>query len=175
MQGAQPKAYPSTAFVLSLIGGIFIILGGIVSAVIAAVFTSLTFGLIPGASAILIALSVVGLIFGLIVLYGAIMLRSHPESAKTWGVIILVMSLLSWIGGWGGLFIGFLLGLIGGILAIVWHPPPMAQAAWTPTATPPMAAPGAAPASGQKFCASCGSPNAAGAPTCVKCGAPLPP
>jgi hypothetical protein len=35
---------------------------------------------------------------------------------------ILVASTLSWFGATGGLAIGFLLGLIGGILDIVWQP-----------------------------------------------------
>jgi hypothetical protein len=176
--------YPTAAFVLSLIGGIFILLGGIYEAAIYAIVGSAFLAFLPGLGALLIGLAVVALLFGLIIIYGAIQMKSHPESAKTWGIIVLILAILSWIGG-GGFVLGFLLALIGGILAIVWHPPApmggmgqpgqMGQAWGQPSMAPapgagtPMAAPG------QKFCASCGSPNAAGVQFCAKCGAAMPP
>lgn len=174
------QSYPTAAFILSLIGGIFILLGGIYTAAITAIVGSAFFAFFPGFAALLIGLAVVALLFGLIIIFGAIQMKHHPESAKTWGIIVLVLALLSWLGG-GGFFIGFLLALIGGILAIIWHPPaPMmgqpGQAAWGQP--PPMAsAPGGTPmaAPGQKFCSSCGSPNAAGVQFCAKCGAAMPP
>ncbi len=171
------KAYPTTAFILSLIGGIFILLGGIYTAAIYAFIGSALFDFFPGLGSLLIALAVVALIFGLIIIVGAVMLRSNPESSRTWGIVILLLSIFSWIGG-GGFVIGFILALIGGILAITWHPPAVAQAAWTSTPVAPAAPPmGGAPAasSGQRFCASCGSPNAANVQFCAKCGAPMPP
>lgn len=166
------RSYPSGAFVLTLIGGIFILLGGIVDAALAAFVGSLALAVVPGLGALLIAYAVLALIFGLVIIFGAIKMRSNPESARTWGIIVVIMALISIVGG-GGFFIGLILALIGGILAVVWHPPAMAQPAWGQPAAP-MAAPAAAPAGGQKFCGSCGSPNPAGAQTCAKCGAPLP-
>jgi hypothetical protein len=178
-----PRAYPNAAFILSLIGGILILLGSIADAVLLAIGASLAAGIgFGGFAALLIALAVIALIFGLLVLLGAIMLRNHPESAKTWGILILVFSLISFIGG-GGFYIGAILGLVGGILAIVWTPPaaPMmgqmgAPGGWT-AAPPPSMTPGmgAAPMGGGKVCGSCGSANAAGAQFCAKCGAPMPP
>lgn len=173
-----PKPYPSAAFILSLIGGILIILDAIVVAAAAAIVGAAIAGVLPGLGALLIALAVVGLIFGIIILIGAFQLRSHPESAKMWGIVILILSLISFIGG-GGFYLGAILGIIGGILALVWHAPPamaMGQPQWG--APPPMAPPpamGGAPPAGQRFCASCGSPNAAGTQFCAKCGAAMPP
>ena len=174
-------SYPSTAYILCLIGGIFILLGGLVEAAVFAVLGSAVISLIPGLGALLIGLAVLALIFGLIIIYGAFQMKSHPQSAKTWGIIILIMAIISLFGGGGGFFIGFLLALIGASLALVWHPPAptMTQAAWgapPPLTAAPAPPPGAASAgAGQKFCSSCGSPNNPGTQFCVKCGAAMPP
>ncbi|MGC8619224.1 MAG: zinc ribbon domain-containing protein [Thermoplasmata archaeon] len=110
------EQYPGTAYILSLIGGIFVLLGGIIVMVVGAIFTVYLLG-IGGLYGVL------GIIWGIIILIGASRLKSRPMEHNTWGIIILVFSILSWFGGMGGLFIGFLLGLIGGILALTWHPP----------------------------------------------------
>ena len=180
---AQPgygPNYPSTAYILSLIGGILILIGGIIEAAPAAVVGSVVAGLgFGGFGALIIALGVIALLFGILVLYGALQLKNHPQTAKTWGILILVFSLLSFIGG-GGFYIGAILGIVGGILALVWNPPAPAPGYGQPmTAAPgwgqPPAAAGAPPpaAAGQKFCSSCGSANAPGAQFCAKCGAPM--
>ncbi|MGB6501171.1 MAG: zinc-ribbon domain-containing protein [Thermoplasmata archaeon] len=178
------QSYPNAAFILTLIGGIFVILAGLVYAAIAwflaSISSSVGFGIGGYGAGIAIAFALVALIIGFLLIYGAIQLRNHPEGAKTWGIIIIVLALVSWVGG-GGFYIGLILALIGGILALVWRAPaPMmgqpGQAAWGQP--PPMApAPGGTPMSapGQKFCSSCGSPNAAGVQFCAKCGAAMPP
>ena len=106
---------PTAAFVLSLLGGIFALLGGIVLAFFGTVFTIATFGL--GSIALLLYIFP---IFALIIIVGSIMMYSNPKSAKTWGIIVLILGIISMIGlitAFGGL-----LALIGGILAIVWKP-----------------------------------------------------
>ncbi len=184
------SAYPTGAFVLSLIGGIFIVLGGIATMALGAILS-----FFPAASAVVIGLGAIGLILGLVILFLAFRLKSDPGSAKTSGVVILVLSLISWVGG-GGFFIGFLLALIGGILAIVWNPPPVVQPGWGQpgygqpaygqptygqptygqpaygTAAAPMAPPLQATPQ-QRFCSRCGSANVASAQFCAKCGAPM--
>jgi MFS family permease len=179
---ATGETYPRTAYLLSLIGGILILLFSILTAVvllaIASFFAAVGFGLGVGFA---VAAAVIALLFGLIILYFAIKLKSNPGSAKTYGILIIVFALISFIGG-GGLYIGAILALVGGILALVWTPPaqpvgygqPPMQAApgW---GQPTMAAAPPAGAGGGKFCASCGSPNAPGAQFCAKCGAPMPP
>jgi len=40
---------------------------------------------------------IVGIIMGLIMIIGGFMMYSKPGSAKMWGVIILILSILSWI------------------------------------------------------------------------------
>jgi len=59
------------------------------------------------------------------------MLNNQPEKNTIWGVLILVFSLMSFLSG-GGFVIGGCLGIIGGILALVWAP----SAPKTPPAVP---------------------------------------
>jgi len=106
---------PTAAFVLSLIAGIFILLNGLVVAWLGSLFAIL------GMEEIGIALIAVGMVFGVVVLLGAIMLYAQPKQHVVWGVIVLVLSLGSIIIG-GGFFIGLILGLVGGILGIIWKP-----------------------------------------------------
>ncbi len=64
-------------------------------------------------------LSLIGLVSGILVIIGAIMLNAHPTEHKAWGTIILVFSIISFL-GMGGFFIGAILGIIGGALAVSW-------------------------------------------------------
>ena len=121
---ATQKEKPTTAFVLSLIGAIFILLGGLGMAVIGAAIAIF----LPGLGVLLAAL---GLIVGIVVLIGAIMLYVNPERNATWGIIIIIFSIISFFFNIaGGFFIGMILGIIGGALGITWKPsPPVAPAA----------------------------------------------
>jgi len=129
---------PSTAFILSLIAGIFILLGGGMMSMIGSYgFGGMMggyggyggmmgpgFGMMGGLGYGFGFLGVLGLIFGLIVLISALMLNSKPEQHSTWGTLIVIFSVLSVFGSaMGGFGIGLVLGLIGGILAITWKPP----------------------------------------------------
>lgn len=111
----QTVQKPTAAFVLSLIGGIFVLIGGLAISALGAFVTFFAFGV--GA-----VLGVAGIVFGILIIVFAALLNAHPEQHVTYGVLILVFSIVSWFGAFGGFFIGFLLGLIGGILAIVWKP-----------------------------------------------------
>jgi ribosomal protein L40E len=159
----QSESYPNAAYILSIIGAIFIILAGIFLGLVGAVLTFFLAGV--GAIG-----GLLGIVWGIIILVGAINLRSNPSQHVTWGVIILVFSLISWWGAAGGFFIGFLLAFIGGIMAIVWVPPRhSAQPAYAPA--PPPTAP-SAPATSQnvKYCSNCGAQVALDAKYCPHCG-----
>jgi len=125
------KEKPTTAYILSLIAGILMLLGGGMGTYSGMMggrsmmggynmmgpsmmgYPSWGFGM---------GFGVFGLIFGIVVIFGAIMLDSKPKEHKTWGTIILVFSILSILGGMGGFGIGAILGIIGGALAISWSP-----------------------------------------------------
>jgi len=120
---------PTTAFVLSLIGGIFIILGGLVYMVVFSILGGLfSFLGFAGLGIGLVALGALGLIWGILVIVGATMMNSgNPARVRTGSILVLIFSILSWFGAIGGFFLGFLLGLIGAILGLAWKPerPPM--------------------------------------------------
>ena len=63
----------------------------------------------------------IGIVAGITVLAGAIALYSKPASARSWGIVILVVSVVGLIAGAGG-FLAGVVGAIGGILAITWKP-----------------------------------------------------
>ncbi|MCI4373109.1 MAG: hypothetical protein L3K02_05645 [Thermoplasmata archaeon] len=195
MQGyGQGMNYPRTAYLLTLVGGILILLG--------AIFEAIVFGILAGLSAsvgfgfgvaFLITLAVIALALAIVVLLLAMRLKSRPDKVKMTGILIIVFAIISLPGS--GFYLGSILALVGGILALIWTPTPMMQqpgwgqpgqpgqwgqpgaagqpaqwgqpqqATWgQPTAAPPMG----------KTCPSCASPNAAGAQFCAKCGAALP-
>ncbi|MBI4181586.1 MAG: hypothetical protein HY520_01305 [Candidatus Aenigmarchaeota archaeon] len=100
-----------TASLLSLVGGILVILGGVVVAAIGGALMPL-----PFVGSILIAVAIVGIIFGALMVYGSTLLGKKGQE-KTGAIVVLVFSILSLIVG-GGFIIGFILGLVGAILAL---------------------------------------------------------
>ncbi len=108
--------------ILSVVGGVFILLGGAVLVEIGSIFSSLTFGVVGGG---VIALGAVGAILGLLTIVLGIMLYVRPAQHTIFGVLIVVFSILSWVTAFGGFFIGFLLALIGGILALTFKATPV--------------------------------------------------
>ncbi len=144
---------PITPFILSLLGGLFIIVGGIFGLV----FFNFTY--YYGSNLPYVAVAVTT---GIVVLAGAFMLYVRPDQHVIWGVIIVVfsvVSIFSWLAGlFGGFFVGMILGIIGGCVAI----------AWTPGATF-----GGAPKP-VRVCTGCGRYVVLGYPYCPFCGTPAP-
>lgn len=112
------------AFVLSSIAGILILMNAVAVATAATWFPEI-FPTLPGSSgndtATLYSVAVVGLICGALVVLGAMMLRSRPAHKRAWGIMIMASSIPSVVTG-GGFIIGFILGIIGGILALSRKP-----------------------------------------------------
>lgn len=117
-------------FILSLIGAILIIIGGIsILALGAAAGDFLAVnpaGAELGAEATELAASLqllgaVGLIAGILVLVGAILLNK-PGKETIGGILVIIFSLVSIVTGGGFLIdlflIGLILGIIGGILGL---------------------------------------------------------
>lgn len=110
---------PTKAFTLSLIAGILIVSNTLLLGIATTWFPEII-PTIPGTvndTAVLYRLTALGLIFGVLVLLGAILLRIKPADKKAWGIVIVVFSIPSVITG-GGFIIGFILGIIGGALAL---------------------------------------------------------
>ena len=129
------SSYPKTASILSLVGGILIILSGALLMAVSAFvlphldYTNLTTpprltsasmpGLVCG---IVGVMGLFGLVSGVIVLVSAVMLLTKPSQRRTWGVLILVFSVMSFL-GLGGFIAGAILGIAGGILTLRWKQP----------------------------------------------------
>jgi len=119
------KGEISTAYALSLAGGILIILGSIIRVFFMPYFIG--WGMMMNGwrmmggyiqpYGIMSIFSIIGLIAGVLVLIGAMKLQSQSDTS-TWGALIIVFSVISFISG-GGFLIGGILGLIGGILATI--------------------------------------------------------
>jgi hypothetical protein len=129
---------PQIAFILSLIGGILMLVGGGVSSMWF-MFGGLGMGGMMGGFdrmmggfqgmmgsfgipfGFMSGFFLIGLASGVIVTIGAVMLNARPSERNAWGMIILVFSIISLL-GMGGFLVGAILGIIGGALAISWKP-----------------------------------------------------
>lgn len=119
---------PTAAFVLSLLGGIFIMIAGLIVAVATAIIGVLAWALIPGVGGaiggLVMALGALGLVFGILIIIGAVQINTgEPGRVRTWSVVVIVLSVLSLFVCGGGFVVGFILALIGGILGLTWSPP----------------------------------------------------
>ncbi len=130
MQSAEK---PNMAFILSLIGGLLIFVGSAVSIVWFSVGSAPFggyWGMMSGwhgmtgsygfAYDYLLVLSVAGLACGVIVVVGGFMLSLRPLEHVTWGVLIVIFSAISFV-SMGGWFVGAILGIVGGTLALAWR------------------------------------------------------
>jgi len=115
----MPVERPTAAFVLSLIGGIFILIGSLIVSTLAGVVGGAMM-LIPflgGFGALLIFLGILGVILGIIIIIGAIMINSgDPSRVRIGSILVLIFSILSLFTTNGGFIVGFILALIGSIL-----------------------------------------------------------
>ncbi len=79
------------------------------------------YGFMGGNGGWLYGIAAVGLVSGIVVLIGAVMLYTRPSNASTWGLLVLIFSIVSFF-GMGGFFIGAILGVVGGALALAGRP-----------------------------------------------------
>ncbi|MCL4435714.1 MAG: DUF6114 domain-containing protein [Thaumarchaeota archaeon] len=127
--------YPKTGTILAILGGVVIILGGTLLTFVSTYILptlnysnlhtpqGLTNASIPSiVSGIVGIMGLFGLVSGSIVLASAVMLLTRPSQHRTWGVLILVFSVLSFL-GLGGFVLGAILGIVGGIFTLRWNPP----------------------------------------------------
>ena len=126
---------PVTAFILSLIGGVLMLANGAMMFMFWGTGYSWMMGRFGGMMGgyqgmmgslgvpfgFMQGLMLVGLVSGVIVIVGAVMVDARPTEHFAWGVIILVFSVISFL-GMGGFIIGAILGITGGVFAISWRP-----------------------------------------------------
>jgi hypothetical protein len=117
----------SAQFILSLIGGILILAGGIVSLIWFLVDFPPAFDPLSELRENIgqeefrlfqIRYTIAGLSTGIAVMMTSLMLKIRSQESKRWGIMLIILSAMS-ILGMGGFIIGMALGIIGGILAIM--------------------------------------------------------
>ncbi len=116
----NPEEKPNTAVVLSLIGGVLILLGSTIGFSMPMYgWTGCGMGCFNWMMNPFVPMGgwLIGLASGILVIIGAVMLNARPAEHNVWGTIILIFSVISFIGR-GGFLIGAILGIIGGALAI---------------------------------------------------------
>ncbi len=150
---------PLAAFILSLLGSMFVIVGTVLGFVLSGPYR------LPGDLTTILAS--VSLALGILMLSMTMLLYVRPELHVAWGVTILVFasaSITSVFSGYGGLglgVIGMVLGIVGGSLAIAWRPG--------------MGMPGmVGPAGAYRVCTTCGRMAPFGYSFCPFCGTPQP-
>jgi len=137
MSSKTTVEYPNIPSILALVGGALIILVDIFLLTISVVilphlnYTNFApprgYTGNPGALAagFVGAIAVFGLICGIIVTMSAVLLRLKPNQRQTWGILVLVFSILGFF-GFGGFIVGSVLGIVGGIMTLRWKPQPTA-------------------------------------------------
>jgi len=118
MSVSKEKVEITSAAGLSLAAGIIIVIGNSVSSFWHSAFFP-QMGWMMGqqvASGIIVS-SLVGIVFGAVVIIGSVLMYKKPLQTRQWGVIVLVASALSFV-GMGGFMIGAILGVIAGVIAL---------------------------------------------------------
>ena len=125
---------PVASFVLSLVGGLLVLVGA--GLMMTFSYGAPYFGMMGSYGGMMsgyygmmhgfgyggwfYAAGAMGLVSGIAILIGAAMIYTRPNKAPTWGLIVLIFSIVS-LFGMGGFIFGAILGIIGGALALTWH------------------------------------------------------
>ncbi|MEM2888125.1 MAG: zinc-ribbon domain-containing protein, partial [Candidatus Bathyarchaeia archaeon] len=96
------------------------------------------------------------------------MMYCKPAQHKKWSLIVMVFSMLSWIGGLGGLVVGFVLSLIGAILGFRW------KTSYARQDSQPSRRSREVSTLSNRYCFSCGREISSEHRFCPYCGKPLP-
>ena len=161
----MPKEKPIAAFVISLIGGILIFLLAIILGTtmisigielkekekemmtmpikLGEEFTmTMTIPLILESESLgesFILCGILAYIYGILVIVGALLIYTgEMRKVRIGGELVLTFSILSlFSASIGGALLGFILGLVGGILALVWKPEEVPKRPAIATPPPP--------------------------------------
>jgi hypothetical protein len=114
----------TAGFIVSLVGGIIDAIVAVLIIAVASWIEGLEEFMPPGTgfgaeitSAILTTLGAIGLVLAILVIFGAVLIYM-PGKEVIGGILVLVFSIISFFFTAGGLFIGLILGIVGGALGI---------------------------------------------------------
>ncbi len=141
MESNQIAERPVVAFVISLIAGILVLGGGAMMTfagspyywgpygpMMRGYYSGMMggyYGMMGGfglAGTWFQVVAVIGAAAGIMILVGAIMVYNRPARASSWGALILAFSIVSLL-AMGGFFLGAILGVVGGVLAMTFRLP----------------------------------------------------
>jgi len=105
---------PWGAGVLTILGAFFILAGGFFVALVGAVLAIFGVGS---------ELFLLGLLVGLMTLVVGLLMIALPSGHMVWGILAIGLAVVSIAVALGGFLLGFLLTLLGGILAVRWRRP----------------------------------------------------
>ncbi len=112
------KAYirgsPLDSSIVSILGGIIILYVGVYG-----LYILLTVG---SYSVYDLLEEIFGSIWGLLIVVFSILLFFDRNRHGKYGAAIIILSFASWYGTSGGLFVGFILAFLGGIMGLTWKP-----------------------------------------------------
>ncbi|MBI0583837.1 MAG: hypothetical protein ISF22_06365 [Methanomassiliicoccus sp.] len=108
--------YSSWPFILSMIGGVLVLIEGLIIAISGPLISLAVVGDL-GLGVLLYGILVI--ILGLIMMWLAYGLRSRPASHVAYGAGIIIVSVIALVLAGGGFVIGSIMGIIGGAWAII--------------------------------------------------------
>jgi uncharacterized membrane protein YidH (DUF202 family) len=120
MQASTETKRAVIGFIISLLASLLILIQGIVRLVRAEWALDFGFREIPRrifGETFLTTRGIFAVVFGIIVLLGAFLIY-RPGKEMAGGILVIVFSAVSIIAG-GGFLVGFVLGVIGGVLGLV--------------------------------------------------------
>jgi hypothetical protein len=174
-QQNQVQNKPTAAYILSLIGGIIGLLASLALILLGALayiglssftdyYGDYTYGSLGWGWTLYIGLGAWMLITSILIIVFASKLKANPLEHSKWGALILIFSIIG---------VGGLLGLIGGILALVYKP--ILAGAPQQQYVPPPQQPYYAPPQQQatRVCPQCGRIVQANERFCPNCGKQL--
>ena len=175
--GIHPLApKPVAAFVLSLIGGVFILLAG--ASELYTGYLGATLVLPSGLDIWIALLGLIGVALGVLAITFSVLLFQAPEHHVLYGALIVIVAALSVLSYWG-FIVGLVLGIVGGALAIGWTPyrVPVGGYGFSPPGPSPYPIyPGSGLGSGaHRVCLRCGMVVAPDVKFCPHCGNSLGP
>ncbi len=107
---------PIAAGVVTALGGFFILVGGAVLALVGDLLAAV-FGSVSG-------LFFLGVVLGSLTIVRGVLMLAVPGGHSIWGILAIVFGFGSIPFALGGFIAGFVLTLVGGVLALHWRPPP---------------------------------------------------
>ncbi len=164
---------PTAAFILSLFGGLFILFVGLILSLLGAIFMGILGAFHPPSMPILVGygclLGFLGIFYGAVIIISAVKMHNEPEN-QTWSILIIIFSVLSLFGAGAGLYIGLILGVMGGLLGLTWRSPQRDYPRYAPRQHTTMHKPEIT----IRYCPFCGTKiDPPEARYCKKCGAKL--